>query len=88
MGRCTRPRPRPKLQNRWHITNFPPAAGTDGYATITAPGNDPYVITVGAMKTMETPSRTDDLIASYSSKGPTLIDHIVKPDAVCRGMHP
>ena len=26
MGRCTRPRPRPKPQNRWHITNCPPAA--------------------------------------------------------------
>lgn len=58
---------------------------TDGYATITSPGNDPYVITVGAMKTMGTPERSDDLIASYSSKGPTLIDHIVKPDIVAPG---
>ena len=54
--------------------------GTNGYGTITAPCNDPYVITVGAMRTMNTPSRTDDLIASYSSKGPTLSDHFVKPD--------
>jgi serine protease AprX len=53
---------------------------TNGYATIMAPGNDPYVITVGAMKAMGTASRGDDLIASYSSKGPSLIDHIVKPD--------
>lgn len=30
-------------------------AGTDGYTTITSPGNDPYVITVGAMKPMEHP---------------------------------
>jgi serine protease AprX len=59
--------------------------GTEGYATITAPGNDPYVITVGAMKTEGTPTRTDDLIASYSSKGPTLIDHVVKPDLVAPG---
>jgi serine protease AprX len=58
---------------------------TDGYATITSPGNDPYVITVGAMKPMGTPDRSDDLIASYSSKGPTLIDHIVKPDIVAPG---
>ena len=58
---------------------------TDGYATVTAPGNDPYVITVGAMKTMGTPQRTDDLIASYSSKGPTVIDHIAKPDIVAPG---
>jgi len=58
---------------------------TNGYATITAPGNDPYVITVGAMKPMGTPGRSDDLIASYSSKGPTLFDHVVKPDLVATG---
>jgi serine protease AprX len=59
--------------------------GTNGYATITAPANDPLVITVGAMKTMNTASRGDDLIASYSSKGPSLIDHVVKPDVVAPG---
>ena len=47
---------------------------TNGYGTVTSPANDPYVITVGSMKTMGTPQRDDDLIASYSSKGPTLID--------------
>jgi serine protease AprX len=56
-----------------------------GYGTIVAPGNDPYVITVGAMNDMGTPSRTDDVIASYSSKGPTAIDHVVKPDLVAPG---
>ena len=30
-------------------------AGTYGYGTITAPGNDPYVITVGAMNTRAPP---------------------------------
>jgi serine protease AprX len=59
--------------------------GTDGYATITAPGNDPFVITVGAMNTVGTLSRLDDKITSYSSKGPTLLDHIVKPDLVAPG---
>jgi serine protease AprX len=59
--------------------------GNLGYGTILAPGNDPYVITVGAMKSMQTASRNDDLIASYSSKGPTLIDHIVKPDILAPG---
>jgi serine protease AprX len=58
---------------------------TSGYATITSPANDPYVLTVGSMKPMGTPERTDDLIASYSSKGPTLIDHVVKPDVVAPG---
>lgn len=57
----------------------------DGYGTITVPANDPYVITVGAMKTMGTADRSDDLIATYSSKGPTILDHIVKPDLVAPG---
>ncbi len=56
-----------------------------GYGTIVAPGNDPYVITVGAMNDMGTATRSDDVIASYSSKGPTAIDHIVKPDVVAPG---
>ncbi len=59
--------------------------GTNGYGTIAAPGNDPYVITVGAMKTNGTYTRADDTIASYSSKGPTLFDHTVKPDLVAPG---
>src|SRR5882724_3189939 len=58
---------------------------TDGYATVTSPGNDPYVLTVGAMKPMGTPARTDDVMASYSSKGPTILDHVVKPDVVAPG---
>ena len=59
--------------------------GTKGYGTIVSPGNDPYVITVGAMKTNGTYSPSDDTIASYSSKGPTAIDHFVKPDLVAPG---
>ncbi|HYL77215.1 MAG TPA: S8 family peptidase, partial [Bryobacteraceae bacterium] len=59
--------------------------GTDGYATITSPGNDPYVITVGAMNANYTAWRGDDKIASYSSKGPSAVDHIVKPDIVAPG---
>jgi serine protease AprX len=59
--------------------------GTLGYATIQAPGNAPDVITVGATKTNGTPTRLDDTVASYSSKGPTLLDHITKPDLVAPG---
>jgi len=61
------------------------SAGTAGYGTIAAPGNDPYVITVGVMKTANTPTRIDDTIASYSSKGPTAYDYVVKPDIVAPG---
>ncbi len=57
----------------------------NGYGTITSPGNDPYVITVGAMNTKESYSKYDDVMATYSSKGPTLIDHVVKPDLVAPG---
>ena len=59
--------------------------GIDGYATINSPGNDPNVITVGATKTNGTATRLDDTVASFSSKGPTLFDHIVKPDLVAPG---
>ena len=58
---------------------------TNGYGTVTSPGNNPYVITVGAMKTMGTPTRVDDQVASYSSKGPTAIDALTKPDLVAPG---
>ena len=45
---------------------------TSGYASITAPGNDPYVITVGAMKTIGTPGKGDDLIAPGNRIGSAL----------------
>lgn len=61
------------------------SANNQGYGTILSPGNDPYVITVGSMKPMGTADRSDDLIASYSSKGPTTVDHVVKPDLVAPG---
>jgi serine protease AprX len=59
--------------------------GTQGYGTITAPGNDPYVITVGASNDNGDYDRSNDTMATYSSKGPTVIDSIVKPDLVAPG---
>jgi serine protease AprX len=61
------------------------AAGTNGYGTITVPGNDPYVITVGSLNGMGTPDPTDDIPGSYSSKGPSILDRVVKPDIVAPG---
>jgi serine protease AprX len=43
------------------------------------------VITVGATSTHDTDNTSDDTVTSYSSKGPTLLDHIVKPDLVAPG---
>ncbi len=57
----------------------------EGYGTIEAPGNDPYVLTVGAMNTMNTALLNDDVLASYSSKGPSFIDDVAKPDIVAPG---
>ncbi len=61
------------------------ALNPEGYGTIEAPGNDPYALTVGAIKTLATAKITDDEMASYSSKGPTFVDHIAKPDLVAPG---
>jgi len=58
---------------------------TNGFGTVVVPGNDPSVITVGAAMTEQTPTRSDDQIASYSSKGPTTLDHICKPDITAPG---
>ena len=58
---------------------------TEGYGTINSPGNDPYVITVGAVSEHGTDFRSDDAIASFSSKGPSLVDHVAKPDIVAPG---
>ncbi len=52
---------------------------------ITAPGNAPWVLTVGASSTMGTTDRADDQMASFSSSGPTYIDYAAKPDLVAPG---
>jgi len=58
---------------------------TSGYGTIESPGNDPFVITVGAMNDKQTAGRGDDIMTSYSSKGPSEYDFIAKPDLVAPG---
>jgi serine protease AprX len=63
--------------------------GPDGvphYGGITAPGNSPWVLTVGASSHMGTIDRRDDTVAAFSSRGPTAIDHAVKPDLVAPGV--
>ncbi|HYF62953.1 MAG TPA: S8 family serine peptidase, partial [Herpetosiphonaceae bacterium] len=57
------------------------AAGNSGpnAGTITAPGNVPYVITVGALKSGRYTQSGYDELAAYSSRGPTE-SAFVKPD--------
>ena len=60
-------------------------AGQPQWGGITAPGNAPWVLTVGASSTMGTLTRGDDTVASYSSAGPTYIDYAAKPDLAAPG---
>jgi serine protease AprX len=62
------------------------AAGNSGPApsTIGTPAINPFIITVGATDDRDTVERTDDEIAEYSSRGPT-IDQFVKPDIYAPG---
>ena len=62
-----------------------PQGGTR-YGGITAPGNAPWVLTVGASSHMGTVDRADDTIAVFSSRGPTAINYGAKPDVVAPGV--
>jgi serine protease AprX len=61
------------------------ADGTPILGGITSPGNSPYAITVGAINTKGTIARSDDVMATYSSRGPTRYELAVKPDVVAPG---
>src|SRR3989442_5519474 len=80
------------------------AAGNNGvnsnghkvYGHIHSPGNEPSALTVGAANTFGTDQRGDDVVASFSSRGPTRsgwidsfgakhFDHLIKPDIVAPG---
>ncbi len=59
--------------------------GHPQYGAITAPGNAPWVLTVGAYSHQGTTTRIDDVMAPYSSHGPTAFDYNAKPDVVAPG---
>src|SRR6185436_12614410 len=80
------------------------AAGNDGkdatnakiYGRIHSPGNEPSAITVGATNTFGTDVRSDDVVTTFSSRGPTRgsyvddngvrrYDNLLKPDLVAPG---
>jgi subtilisin family serine protease len=79
------------------------AAGNSGrdlygnkiYGGIHSPGIEPSVITVGAANSMGTLKRSDDVVTTFSSRGPTrgytvvngqrVYDNLIKPDLVAPG---
>jgi serine protease AprX len=65
------------------------AAGNDGDAgdaVSYAPGNDPYVISVGGVDDQGTHAVSDDKLAAWSSRG-TSRDGFTKPDILAPGAH-
>lgn len=65
------------------------AAGNSGPKafTVGSPGNHPEVLTVGAFDDKNTVERYDDHIAEFSSRGPTKIDNLTKPDVLSPGVN-
>ena len=73
------------------------AAGAEVYGSIGSPGHEPSVITVGASDVRGTAQRSDDVLAGFSSRGPTRgsvatgasgarrTDKLLKPDLVAPG---
>ncbi|MEW6278901.1 MAG: S8 family peptidase [Candidatus Eremiobacterota bacterium] len=65
------------------------AAGNEGPqpSTISTPGTTPDAITVGAYDDKATPDDPkDDTVAGFSSRGPTAVDHLQKPDILAPGV--
>jgi serine protease AprX len=60
--------------------------GTTADAVDYAPGNDPYVISVGGVDDQGTKNTTDDGVADWSSRGTTQ-DGFAKPDVLAPGAH-
>ncbi|HSL64658.1 MAG TPA: S8 family serine peptidase [Gaiellaceae bacterium] len=60
--------------------------GTGGPVTIKAPGNDPFVITVGAVDQRQTSGVWDDVVPSWSAWGTTR-DGFAKPELAAPGRY-
>ncbi len=76
------------VEAAWHsgvavVTSAGNAGPFNG--TILTPGDDPLVITVGALDDNGTVAATDDVVGDFSSVGPTNPDGWFKPDLVASG---
>lgn len=66
------------------------AASNRGHASenmVTKPGDDPLVLTVGALDDRGTPGTDDDLVPRFTAAGPSRFEdaHVSKPDVVAPG---
>src|SRR5690606_1948212 len=61
------------------------SGGEEVFGGILSPANHPFVITVGASDSAGTAARSDDRVADFSSRGPTLFDGLGKPDVLAPG---
>ena len=61
--------------------------GESGYTGINSPANAPSCIAVGAVDTKNSVTRSGDVVAAFSSRGPTWFDGLAKPDVVAPGVH-
>jgi serine protease AprX len=59
--------------------------GSTRYGGIGNPAIEPSVITVGALNTSGSSARNNDQVCTFSSRGPTYLDHAAKPDLVAPG---
>jgi serine protease AprX len=55
--------------------------------TVSKPGDDPLVITVGAIDDRGTAGVGDDEVPDFTARGPTPADGLAKPDVVAPGAH-
>jgi serine protease AprX len=63
-------------------------SGNDGpnAGTVTAPGNDPLLLSVGGLDEAGTATHADDVVGAWSGRGPTW-QGVSKPDLVAPGGH-
>ena len=77
------------VQQAWRsgIAVVVAAGNIGGPESISKPGDDPYVITVGAVDDRETPGLDDDRLPKFSSQGPVRDGALTwnKPDVVAPG---
>src|SRR5204862_683999 len=59
------------------------ASGNEGEGTVTSPGRDPYVLTVGASDTRATAALADDIVPDWS--GAASFKGYAKPEVVAPG---